>query len=62
MYPVNKPNQYNKPKERPRFSLKTGRWFWMSSIMKTYNEENQQKWMQQVEEQTEKQLTNNIEE
>jgi hypothetical protein len=36
MYPVNKPNQYNTPKETPPFFLKEGRWFWMSRIMGTF--------------------------
>ena len=35
MYPMNIPNQYNKPKPGERFSLKEGRYFWYSSIMKT---------------------------
>jgi hypothetical protein len=48
MYPVNKPNQYNKPKERPRFFLKEGTYFWMSSIMKTYNTENRNKWQEHL--------------
>lgn len=50
MYPVNKPNQYNKPQERPRFSLKTGRWFWMSSIMKTYNKATHQEQLKKIQE------------
>lgn len=41
MYPVNKPNKYNAPKETPPFFLKEGRWFWMSKLMGTYTPENE---------------------
>jgi hypothetical protein len=48
MYPVNKPNQYNKPKQRERFSLKEGKYFWLSSIMKTFNKEQQAAWQEEL--------------
>ena len=41
MYPNNKPNQYNQPKQRERFQLKNGKYFWMSSLMGTYTEEKE---------------------
>jgi len=50
MYPVNKPNIYNQPKPGERFSLKEGRYFWYSSIMKTYNKTQQAAWQKEMEE------------
>lgn len=41
MYPNNKPNIYNQPKQRARFELKNGRYFWMSSLLGTYTEEKE---------------------
>jgi len=52
MYPVNKPNIYNQPKPGERFSLKEGRYFWYSSIMKTYNKARQAAWQKEMEEKT----------
>jgi hypothetical protein len=52
MYPVNKPNIYNQPKQGERFSLKEGRYFWYSSIMKTYNKAQQVAWQKEMEEKT----------
>jgi hypothetical protein len=50
MYPVNTPNIYNQPKPGERFSLKEGRYFWYSSIMKTYNKAQQAAWQKEMEE------------
>ena len=44
MYPSNRPNIFNQPKKRDPLSLKEGRYFWLSSIMKTYNKEQQASW------------------
>ena len=49
MFPMNKPNIHNQPKQRERFSLKEGKYFWLSSIMKTYNKEQQAAWQQEME-------------
>jgi hypothetical protein len=51
MYPVNKPNKYNTPKQRERFALKEGQYFWLSSVMKTYNKEQQETYQRNLEEQ-----------
>jgi hypothetical protein len=52
MYPVNTPNIYNQPKPGERFFLKEGRYFWYSSIMKTYNKTQQAAWQKEMEEKT----------
>lgn len=49
MYLNNKPNQYNQPKKRERFSLKEGRYFWLSSIMKTFDKEKQKEYIKKME-------------
>ena len=49
MYPVNRPNIYNQPKQRERFSLKEGTYFWYSSVMKTYNKAQQAAWQQELD-------------
>lgn len=49
MYPMNKPNIHNQPKKREMFSLKEGKYFWLSSIMKTYNKEQQAAWQEELE-------------
>lgn len=41
MYPNNKPNIYNQPKQRERFQLKNGTYFWMSSLLGTYTPEKE---------------------
>jgi hypothetical protein len=48
MYPMNRPNIHNQPKQRDRFSLKEGKYFWLSSIMKTYNKEKQAAWQEEM--------------
>jgi len=50
MYPVNRPNIFNQPKQRERFSLKEGQYFWLSSVMKTYNKAQQEAWQKEMEE------------
>jgi hypothetical protein len=54
MYPVNKPNIHNQPKQRERFSLKEGKYFWLSSIMKTYDKAKQEAWQKEVKERAER--------
>lgn len=56
MYPMNTPNQYNKPKPGERFSLKEGRYFWYSSIMKTYNKTQQAAWQEELNKKNEEEL------
>lgn len=56
MYPVNKPNIHNQPKQRERFSLKEGKYFWLSSIMKTYDKAKQEAWQKELKEKAEKEI------
>ena len=49
MYKNNKPNQYNKPKQKERFQLKEGKYFWMSSLFGTYTPEKEKQVKAQME-------------
>ena len=49
MYKNNKPNQYNQPKQKERFQLKEGKYFWMSSLFGTYTPEKEKQIKEQME-------------
>jgi hypothetical protein len=59
MYPVNTPNIYNQPKPGERFSLKEGKYFWLSSIMKTYDKAKQEAWQKELEKKNAEELNTN---
>jgi hypothetical protein len=59
MYPVNTPNIYNQPKPGERFFLKQGKYFWYSSIMKTYNKAQQAAWQEELEKKNAEELNTN---
>ena len=49
MYPMNTPNQYNKPKPGERFSLKRRKIFLVFKYYETYNKAQQAAWQEEID-------------